>query len=38
VLEAWAAGDPPLDHYEAGAQGPASAAGLLEGDDTWRSI
>ncbi|MGC8666740.1 MAG: glucose-6-phosphate dehydrogenase [Chthonomonadales bacterium] len=32
ILEAWAAGDPPLDHYPAGAAGPAGADALLSAE------
>ncbi len=38
VLAAWATGEPPLDVYEAGSQGPASAARILEEGDRWRAI
>jgi glucose-6-phosphate 1-dehydrogenase len=38
VVEAWGQSGEGLATYEAGSQGPAEAASLLEGDDVWRSI
>jgi glucose-6-phosphate 1-dehydrogenase len=38
VLQAWAAGTPELDTYEAGTQGPAAADRILLDGDAWRAI
>ena len=38
VVHAWAASADGVARYPAGSQGPAEAASLLVGDDSWRSI
>ncbi len=38
VLQTWGEGDPRLDHYEAGTQGPASATRIMLDGDAWRAI
>ena len=38
IVQRWENEPGPLPQYEAGTQGPAEAAALLAGDDTWRSI
>ncbi|HEX8084828.1 MAG TPA: glucose-6-phosphate dehydrogenase [Solirubrobacteraceae bacterium] len=38
VLKGWAALDGDVPQYEAGAQGPEEARGLLLGEDRWRRI
>jgi glucose-6-phosphate 1-dehydrogenase len=38
VVQAWVASADGVAHYASGSQGPAEAASLLVGDDTWRSI
>ncbi len=38
IIAAWENDTAPLEQYEAGAQGPAAADTLLDGDRTWRMI
>ena len=38
IIAAWEKDAAPLEQYEAGAQGPAAADALLDGDRTWRMI
>ena len=38
IIAAWEKDAAPLEQYKAGAQGPAAADALLDGDRTWRMI
>ena len=38
IEQAWATGLAPPTTYEAGAQGPEEANGILLGDDVWRAV